>query len=121
VLQTLTLILTCQLAGELAVRSLGLPVPGPVLGMLLLLGWLFARGGVSEGLDRTTSALLEHLSLLFVPAGVGVIVHWESIRHQWQALTVALIASTLITLAITALTMLGVQRMMGRRRNGAGG
>jgi putative effector of murein hydrolase LrgA (UPF0299 family) len=50
-----------------------------------------------------------------------VIVHWESIRHQWQALTLALIASTLITLAITALTMLGVQRMMGRRRNGAGG
>jgi holin-like protein len=121
VLQTLTLILACQLAGELAVRALGLPVPGPVLGMLLLLGWLFLRGGVSDDLDRTTSALLEHLSLLFVPAGVGVMVHWESIRQGWQALTLALVASTLIALAATALTMLGVQRLKRRRRNGVDG
>jgi len=114
-LQTLTLILGCQLAGELAVRWLGLPVPGPVLGMLLLLGWLFLRGGVSDELERTTSALLEHLSLLFVPAGVGVMVHWDAIRQEWRALTLALIASTLIALAVTALTMLGVRRLMGRR------
>ena len=69
-LQALTLILICQLAGELVVRVAGLPVPGPVLGMLLLLGWLFLRDGISPEMERTTTALLDHLSLLFVPAGM---------------------------------------------------
>jgi len=113
-IHALTLILSCQLAGELAVRYLGLPVPGPVLGMLLLLAWLFIKGGVSENLEKTTSDLLEHLSLLFVPAGVGVIVHWEAIRNEWQALTLALVASTVIALAVTSLTMLGIRHLSGR-------
>ena len=116
-LQALTLILICQLAGELVVRVAGLPVPGPVLGMLLLLGWLFLRDGISPEMERTTTALLDHLSLLFVPAGVGVIVYWEAILQDWWALTVALVVSTLVGLAATALTMRGVQRLMGGTRS----
>jgi len=54
-LEALTLILTCQLIGEVMVLVSGLPVPGPVLGMLLLLAWLFLRGSVSEGVGRTCS------------------------------------------------------------------
>lgn len=112
-LQALTLILTCQLIGEVTVLATGLPVPGPVLGMLLLLAWLFLRGGVSDDLGRTADSLFAHLSLLFVPAGVGVLVHWERVRGQWLAIAVALVLGTLITLAVTALTMGLVRRVVG--------
>ena len=51
------------------------------------------------------SALLSHLSLLLVPAGVGVMVHWGRIGHDWLPITVALVLSTLLSLALTALFM----------------
>jgi putative effector of murein hydrolase LrgA (UPF0299 family) len=115
-LEALTLILICQFAGEVAVLVTGLPVPGPVLGMLLLLAWLWRSGEVSERVGRTADTLLANLSLLFVPAGVGVMIHWERVRDQWAAITAALILGTLITLAVTALTMAGMQRLLARRR-----
>ncbi|WP_295456546.1 CidA/LrgA family protein [uncultured Thiodictyon sp.] len=115
-LEALTLILICQLAGEVTVRAAGLPVPGPVLGMLLLLAWLWLRGGISERLGQTADSLLGNLSLLFVPAGVGVMVHWARVQEQWVAIAAALLFGTLITLAVTALTMMGVQRLLAWRR-----
>jgi putative effector of murein hydrolase LrgA (UPF0299 family) len=122
VLEALTLILTCQLIGEVTVLLARLPVPGPVLGMLLLLAWLFWRGGVAESVARTADSLLGHLSLLFVPAGVGVLVHWERVRGQWEAIALALVLGTLITLAVTALTMVAVAHLLGGRRgDGTGG
>ncbi len=113
-LEALTLILLCQLFGELCVLLTGLSVPGPVLGMLLLLAWLFVRGGLPESVARTADTLLSHLSLLFVPAGVGVLVHWERIRSEWAAIAAALVLSTLVTLAVTAMTMAAVARLTGR-------
>ncbi|CRI66673.1 conserved membrane hypothetical protein [Thiocapsa sp. KS1] len=115
-LQALTLILICQLVGETVVLLTGLPIPGPVLGMLVLLGWLFLRGGIPENVGRTADALLAHFSLLFVPAGVGVMLHWERIQGQWRAIAAALLAGTLITLAVTALTMAGAQRLLAARK-----
>jgi putative effector of murein hydrolase LrgA (UPF0299 family) len=115
VIEALTLILICQLVGEATVLVSGLPVPGPVIGMLLLLAWLGLRGGVPEAVGHTADTLLGHLSLLFVPAGVGVLVHWERVRGEWQAIAAALVLGTLITLAVTGLTMAGVQRLMARR------
>lgn len=117
-LEALTLILFCQLAGEVIVLVAGLPVPGPVLGMLLLLAWLWRRGDVSERVAHTADTLLGHFSLLFVPAGVGVLVHWERVKEQWTAIAAALILGTLITLAVTALTMAGMQRLVAWRRGG---
>lgn len=114
-LGALTLILVCQLAGEVLVGVTGLPVPGPVAGMLLLLAGLFARGRVDDGLATATTGLLSHLSLLFVPAGVGVMVHWDTLRSDWLALGLALVVSTLIGLAVTALVMQGMQGLTGRR------
>jgi putative effector of murein hydrolase LrgA (UPF0299 family) len=115
VLEALTLILVCQLIGEVGVLVTGLPVPGPVIGMLLLLAWFFLRGGLPESVEHTANTLLAHLSLLFVPAGVGVLVHWERLRGQWAAIAVALVLSTLVTLAVTAVTMAAVARLTGRR------
>ncbi|HYN78941.1 MAG TPA: CidA/LrgA family protein [Lamprocystis sp. (in: g-proteobacteria)] len=117
-LEALTLILSCQLVGEIIVLVSGLPVPGPVLGMVLLLAWLSVRGGVSERVAQTADTLLSHFSLLFIPAGVGVLVHWERVKDQWAAITAALVLGTLITLAVTALTMAGMQRLLAWRRGG---
>jgi len=119
-LEALTLILVCQLIGEVCVLFAGLPVPGPVLGMLLLLAWLFVRGDLPESVGKTADTLLSHLSLLFVPAGVGVLVHWERMRGQWAAIAAALVLGTLVTLAVTAAAMLAVNRLIGRRGGGHG-
>lgn len=113
-LMAMTSILACQLAGEVLVLATGLPVPGPVVGMLLLLAGLFLRGAVGHGIDAATTGLLSHLSLLFVPAGVGVMVHWSTIREAWVALSVALLVSTLVGLMVTALVMTVARRLLVR-------
>ena len=107
----LTLLLVYQLAGETIVRLLGLPVPGPVLGMLLLLATLMWRGSTPEPLRGTANGLLRHLSLLFVPAGVGVMVHFHRLAAEWPAILAALLVSTVLTLALSALVMQGLRRL----------
>ena len=78
---------------------------GMVVGMALLFAVLVIRRGVPPTLGATAGGLLEHFSLLFVPAGVGVIVHLPLIRSEWPAITVAVIASTILAMAVTALLM----------------
>jgi holin-like protein len=101
----LTQLLIFQLAGEVIARGLDLPVPGPVLGMVFLFIALTLRRGPSPELQQTSQGLLQHLSLLFVPAGTGVIVHLARVADEWLPLTVALVVSTFATLAVTAITM----------------
>ncbi|WP_279387282.1 CidA/LrgA family protein [Aestuariirhabdus litorea] len=104
------------MAGEVSVRLLALPVPGPVVGMCLLLLWLLARGEVLPSVDTAAGALLAHLSLLFVPAGVGLMAHFTRLGSEWMPLLVALVASTLIGMVTTALVMQWL--MKGRVRRG---
>jgi putative effector of murein hydrolase LrgA (UPF0299 family) len=106
-----TLLLVCQLVGEVIVAATGIPVPGPVIGMAILFCGLLIRGSIPEGLAATADTLLTHLSLLFVPAGVGVMLHAELIGKEILPITVSLIASTLLTIAVTALLM----RLLNRR------
>jgi holin-like protein len=101
----LTLLLLFQLAGEILAHELALPLPGPVIGMALLFATLALRGRVSDELRNTANGLLQHLSLLFVPAGAGVMIHFARIGGEWPAILGALVASTALTLAVTALTL----------------
>ena len=82
-LRPLTTLVLCQFVGEVAARALGLPLPGPVLGLLLLLVLLIVRGGPDKDMRATSGVLLRHLSLLFVPAGVGVMTQWDALRRDW--------------------------------------
>lgn len=117
----LTVILVCQLAGELIVVGLGLPMPGPVIGMILLFAGLVIRGGIPEGLTRVGDAFLSNLSLLFIPAGVGVVLHVGLIAREAQALGAALLGSTLIAIAVTGLLMhLLTRRQRARAVEGTG-
>jgi holin-like protein len=109
----LTVILGCQLAGEFLAAVTGLPVPVPVFGMAILFVGLLVTGGLPEGLAKVTDALLGNLSLLFVPAGVGVMLHAGLIGRDWLPISVALVASTLLTIAVTATVMSWLGRVKG--------
>lgn len=101
-LGAVTLLLFCQLAGEVLVRLIGLPVPGPVLGMIFLFLYLLVRHHVPEAVERVSNHLLDHLSLMFVPAGVGVIQYAARIEDAWMAIAASVIGGTVIAIAATA-------------------
>ena len=100
---------------EVLVLGLALPVPGPVVGMILLFLTLLIRRRSSEALDRSSATLLGHLSLLFVPAGVGMVVHLNLIAAEWLPILLTLLLSTLITLASTAAILWLASRWLVRR------
>ncbi|MCW8914925.1 MAG: CidA/LrgA family protein [Magnetovibrio sp.] len=108
----ITVLLVCQLLGEVISKGLGLPLPGPVVGMAILFISLVLKGGLPDGLRETANGLLKHLSLLFVPAGVGVMMHMHLLRDEWQAISAALLVSTILTIAVTALVMVGLGRLL---------
>lgn len=98
-------LLIFQLIGEVLARWLQLPLPGPVVGMLLLFASLLWRGELPEQLRSTAQTVLHYLSLLFVPAGVGVMVHLGLLASQWLPVLISLVVGTLITMTVTALTL----------------
>jgi holin-like protein len=125
VIASLSLILLCQLAGEALVRGIGVPMPGPVAGLMLLLLLLLLRDRYSmlargplqgDGVEPTSNGLLANLSLLFVPAGVGVVQKIDLIVHHGIAFLGVLAISVLITLLVTVATFLLASRLMTRRR-----
>ena len=113
----LTVLLLFQLAGEVSSRALGLPVPGPVIGMGLFFIYLLVRGGPGENLRDTAGTLLQHLSLLFVPAGTGIVLYGELIAAEWLPLAAALIGSTVLAIVVTALVL---DALLKRRKAGGG-
>ncbi len=124
---SLSLILICQLIGEVTVRGLGLPMPGPVLGFVVLLLLLllrdrfamFSRGPLQDGsAERASRALLASLSLMFVPAGVGVVQKLHLLAEHGIAIVAALAISVVMTLLVTVATFLLASRLMARRREG---
>jgi putative effector of murein hydrolase LrgA (UPF0299 family) len=123
---SLSLILLCQLAGEVFVRGLKLPMPGPVVGLLLLLALLLARDRFKvlargplqqDGVENASRGMLAHLSLLFVPAGVGVVQKLDLIAEHGIVIMVILAISVVVTLLVTVATFLLASRLMARGRS----
>lgn len=104
-LRYLALILICQLFGETVQVATGLPIPGPVIGMATLFAGLLIRGGLPPGLAESAGGLLKYLALLFVPAGVGVMLHVPRLADEWWPVLLAIVPGTLIAIALTALVM----------------
>jgi putative effector of murein hydrolase LrgA (UPF0299 family) len=103
-LRGLAWLLVLQSVGELLARALKLPFPGPVVGMVLLLGalrWPLVRKPVAACADF----LLQHLSLLFVPVGVGVMTHLALVSQYGGRMLVVIVLSTWIGLGVTALVL----------------
>ncbi|WOI55752.1 CidA/LrgA family protein [Palleronia sp. LCG004] len=109
----IVVLLMLQLAGEVAARGLDLPVPGPVIGLVLLLVALALRPSLEDLLRPVTSTLLGNLSLLFVPAGVGIVGHLDTLRESGVALVGIIIASTILALLAGAWTFAAIARVTG--------
>ena len=92
-LQQLALLMAFQLIGEAIVKVLGIPFPGPLCGMLLLLGYLQVRGGPSEQLATVGTTLVDHLGLLFVPAGTAIITYTALLAREGLSILAALLLS----------------------------
>ncbi len=114
-LPTLGLLLGCQLFGEVTARGLGLPLPGPVLGLTLLVLILWMQPNLAEKLRETVGVILANLSLMFVPAGVGVIGNLRVLSEDWFALLVILTASTLLAMIAAVATFIGASRLIEGR------
>lgn len=95
------LLLLCQLAGEIIHRLSGVPLPGSVIGMVLLVCWLAMVRRPRPTLDAVTGWLTAHLSIMFVPAAVGLIEQGPALSRYGVGLAVAAAASTLLTMAVT--------------------
>ena len=109
----LATLLVFQLLGEVTSRSLGLPLPGPVIGMTLLFLTCLIRPRLAQAISRTTTILLAHLSLLFVPAGVGVVGHLDNFGSNSAALILAIVGSTVIAISVGVLTFVGLRKLIG--------
>ena len=119
-LQGLFILLLCQTAGELLARGLHLPFPGPVLGMLMCLAVL-TLPAARQPLEQAAQPLLQHLSLLFVPVGVGVVAHLGLLANHGVALAGVLLASTLVGLAVTAAVLKALLGDTAKGTDGADG
>lgn len=115
-LGSLTVIVLFEVAGDFLQKTTGLPIPGPVIGMALLLGALLIYGRLPEPLDRAAGGLLSYLPMLFVPAGVGVMAHFDLLRAEWPAIIVAIAISSVLAIVVTASTMEGIERLQAAIR-----
>jgi holin-like protein len=122
---SLSLLLMCQLAGEIIVGAMRLPLPGPVVGLVLLFVLLLtrdrfsvlARGPLQENsIEGTAKGILSHLSLLFIPAGVGVVQKLDVVADHGLATAILLAASVIVTLIMTVAAFLVTDKLIARVR-----
>jgi holin-like protein len=109
----ITSLLVFQLVGEAVARGLALTIPGPVIGLALLALAIAVSGAFRKAVEPTALELLRHLSLLFVPAAVGIVQQLPLLEAEWLAIGSALVVSTVASLAVTALTFRAVARLLG--------
>jgi holin-like protein len=109
-INTFATLLVFQTIGEGLAYTLALPVPGPVIGMILLFLYLVIKKSAAQDSTPTSLALLKHLALLFVPAGVGIMVHVQRVAAEWLPISAALVVSATVSIVVTAMVVRGLQR-----------
>ncbi|MGK0272917.1 MAG: holin-like protein [Cocleimonas sp.] len=117
----ITALLIFQLLGELSTRLMNVSIPGPVAGLFYLLMFLLIykklKKETPDSLEQSSLILLNHLSLLFIPAGVGVMVHFQRIQEEWIPIIIALLLGVLISITTTALSMKVIMRLLNKNSN----
>lgn len=104
-IQSLITLFAFQVLGETVAYLFNIPIPGPVFGMLFLFGYLILRGTNADRLVADTTDFLRHLSLLFVPAAVGIMLHFSRLGEEWLPIAVALVISTFASIIVTGLVL----------------
>jgi len=110
-IEAFTLLVLLQLGGDVAAHLTGLPIPGPVIGLVLLLALMARLRAIPGRLEETADGLLSHLSLMLVPAGVGVVAQAALLASHATALALVVTVSTVATLAVTAVVFRLVARL----------
>lgn len=104
-------ILLFQSLGELISQLLLPTLPGPVIGLVLLVLWLVIRKGVNAELAMVADGFSQHLGLLFIPAAVGVVLFLPQLKANALAIISALVGSVVLTIAASAL----VSRLLSKK------
>ena len=113
-LQGLIVLVALQLIGETFSHYLNIPIPGAIIGMVLLLGYLVIRGFVSKPLLETSTRLFPYLPLLLIPASVGVIQYGSLLEEEGVAVLTALVLSLVISFAVTPFIFKGLAAIFNR-------
>ncbi|MFW2600131.1 CidA/LrgA family protein [Aliarcobacter butzleri] len=101
-LKGIIVLLVFQFLGECTAKFFTLLVPGPVIGMVLLLVFLIIKKGSFHSLDNAVALHLRYLPLLFIPAAMGIITQIDIITKEFWAIFIALFFGTLIALIFAA-------------------
>ena len=117
-LLAIAVLLALPVLGEAIVQGLGVPMPGALVGMLVLLGGLIGLGRVPRGLEAAAAPLLRHLMLFFIPAVAGVTLHAARVSREWLPFVAAGVVGAALALAVTALTLRWMLRRTGQGDEG---
>ena len=109
------IILGIYLLGEFISEVLSLPIPGNILGMIILLFLLCTKIIKLEQIETIATFLLDHLAFFFIPAGVGLMTSVDIIKDSWLKLIVVCIATTIIIIASTGLIVQYITRKNNKR------
>ncbi len=112
-LRQLGLLMLFQAIGEVLVNVSGIRFPGPLCGMLLLLGYLYARGGPSQELWAVGTKLVDNLGLLFVPAGAAVLAYGTLFATEGLVIFAALVLSTLLAVLVGGAVASAIEQSAG--------
>ena len=118
-LKQFSIILLILFIGQILQQKYGLPVPGTVIGMMILLFLLITKIIKIENIDKITKVLLDHLTLFFVPVGIGIITLFDKVKDIWCPLLIILFVSTIIVMAVTGLIVQILdKRILNKNRKG---
>lgn len=104
-LKQFSIILIILFTGQILQQKYSLPMPSTVLGMIILLLLLMARIIKIENIEKITKALLDHLTLFFVPVGIEIMTMFDKVKDIWVPLLIIIFTSTIVVMAVTGLTI----------------
>jgi holin-like protein len=107
----LATLLLFQLLGEMIQNVTRMPIPGPLIGMVLMFTALLVKAPLPSEIHTTSRTLLAYLALLFVPAGTGIVTRLPLVAAEWLPILIGVLASTFITIAVTALVLRALERL----------
>lgn len=117
-LKQLCIVLVLLSLGEILNLRFNIPIPGTILGMVIVLFLMMIRVIKLKTIEHISSILLDNLALFFVPANVDIIVLYDQIKTVWVRLIIVLILSTIIVMAVTGLTVQFLDRAISKQKKG---
>lgn len=116
-LREMLLVLAIYFVGEFLSKGLHLPLPGNILGMIILLILLCTKVVKVEHVDNVSTFLLDHLAFLFIPAGVGVLNAMNVLDGHIIQLLIIVVTSTMVIMAVTGTIVQTVMKLMDKKKN----